>query len=119
MFVPGKAFQPSLMFAGKAEYLSEAQRCSILGQAPGLTQKHKTRLESLAKDEHSSLLRKTVNCGRKKFYRIDPGRALFAILNVYTELIKLGSVQLCYGQTFCYKNSDIKTFTAVINSASQ
>jgi hypothetical protein len=35
MFVPGKPFQPSLMFAGKAgAYPSEAPK------APGLTHKH-------------------------------------------------------------------------------
>ncbi len=47
-------------------YPSEAPfRCSTLGQAPGLTHKHQTRLERLAKDKHSSLLRKSVNYGRK------------------------------------------------------
>jgi hypothetical protein len=52
------------MFAGKAgAYPSEASfRCSTLG--------HWTGLERLARDKHSSLLRKFVNCGRKKFYRI-------------------------------------------------
>ncbi len=34
---------------------------------PGLTHKHKTRLERLAKDKHLSLLQKSVNYGRKKF----------------------------------------------------
>ncbi len=54
MFVPGKPFQTSLMFAGKAgAYLSEGLR--------------------LAKDKNSSLLRKSVNFGRKKFYGIEPG----------------------------------------------
>ncbi len=33
----------------------------------GLTFKHKTRLERLAKDEHSSLLRKSENYSHKKF----------------------------------------------------
>jgi hypothetical protein len=39
------------MLAGKARaYPSEAAfRCSTLGQTPGLTHKHYTRLESLAK----------------------------------------------------------------------
>jgi hypothetical protein len=31
-----------------------------------------TRLESLARDKHSSLLRKSVNYDRKKFYNIGP-----------------------------------------------
>jgi hypothetical protein len=42
------------------------ERCS------GLTCKHYTRLERLARDKHSSLLRKSVNYGRKKFYSTGP-----------------------------------------------
>ncbi len=38
----------------------------------GLTGKHQTRLERLAKDKHSSLLRKSVNCSRNKFYDTGP-----------------------------------------------
>ncbi len=59
VFVPGKPFQPSLMFAGKTGvYLSEAPfRCSNIGQAPGLTCKHQTRLEKLAKGKLSSIMK--------------------------------------------------------------
>ncbi len=41
-FVPGKPFQPSLMFVGKAgAYLSGAPfQWTTLGYAPGLTRKH-------------------------------------------------------------------------------
>ena len=46
--------------------------CSTLGQALGPTHKHQTRLERLARDERSSLLRIFVNDGRKKFYNIGP-----------------------------------------------
>ncbi len=69
-FAPGKPIQPSLMFAGKARaFPSKAPfRYSTLGQAPGLIHKHQTRLERLAKDKHFSLLRKSVNYSRKKFY---------------------------------------------------
>ncbi len=42
------------------------------GKAPGLTHKHQTKLERLASDKHSSLLRKSVNYGRKKFYGLAP-----------------------------------------------
>ncbi len=38
----------------------------------GLTHKNQFRLERLARVKHSSLLRKSVNCSRKKFYRIGP-----------------------------------------------
>jgi hypothetical protein len=38
----------------------------------GLTRKHYTKLERLARDKHSSLLRKYVNYGNKKFYSAGP-----------------------------------------------
>ncbi len=46
---PGKLFRLSLMFAGKLRaYPSEAPfKCSTLGQAPGITCKHYTKLEKL------------------------------------------------------------------------
>jgi hypothetical protein len=47
-------------------------------QAPGLTHKLETTLETLAKDKHSSLLRKFVKCGRKKLYNIGPRPAVVA-----------------------------------------
>ncbi len=46
------------------------KRSSPLGQALGLTHKHLTRLERLARDKPSSLLRIFINYGRKKFYKI-------------------------------------------------
>jgi hypothetical protein len=51
-------------------YPSEALfRCFTVGMTPlGLTHKHSTRLERLDRDKHSSLLRKSVNYSRKKFY---------------------------------------------------
>jgi hypothetical protein len=71
----------SLMFVGKARSLllsGACERCFIhLGSS--LTSKHETRLERLARDKHSSLLRKSVNYGQKKFYNIGPrpqGRVL-------------------------------------------
>jgi hypothetical protein len=70
--VPGRPFQLSVMFVGKAVvYLSEVpSRCSTLGLAPGLTHKHPTRLERPTRDKHSSLLGKFVNyC----FITLDPG----------------------------------------------
>jgi hypothetical protein len=74
VFVSGKYCQPSLMFVGKDRslpYCGASERCFIhLGS--GLTSKHWARLERLARDKHSSLLQKTVNYGRKKFYNIGP-----------------------------------------------
>ncbi len=60
MFVPGKPFQPSLMFVGKA---GEPEMCFTL-VGSGLTR----RLGRLDGDKHTSLLRKSVNYGRNKFY---------------------------------------------------
>jgi hypothetical protein len=48
-FVPGKPFQPILMFVGEDR-----------------------RLERLARDKHSSLSRKSMNYDRKKVYRTGP-----------------------------------------------
>ncbi len=75
MFAPGKSFQDSIVFAGKAgAYPSEAPfKCSILEWAPGLAHKQSTSMERLAKNKHSSLLRIFVNYGQKKFYNIGPG----------------------------------------------
>ncbi len=71
--MPGKPFQPSLIFAGNAgAYLSEAPfRSSTLGYDPALNSKHYTRLEKLVTDKHSSLLGKFVNYDCK-FYNIWP-----------------------------------------------
>jgi hypothetical protein len=68
VFIPGKPFQPSLMYSSKAAvaYLSEA----TLVQAPGLTLKHYTRLERPVSDKRSSLLLTFVNCGFENFYNI-------------------------------------------------
>jgi len=38
----------------------------------GVTHNHYTRLEKLARDKHSSLLRTFVNYGHKKFYNVEP-----------------------------------------------
>ncbi len=71
--VPGNPFQSSLMFEGKAgAYPNETPfRCSTLGYTPGFIHKHQTRQEKIGKGKHSSLLRKFIHYGRKKFYNID------------------------------------------------
>jgi len=48
-FLPGKPLQPSQMFVVKA--LAYPFMCSTLGLAPGLKQKHLTRLERPAGDK--------------------------------------------------------------------
>jgi hypothetical protein len=52
VFVPGKTFQPSLMFASKA---------------PGVTIKHLIRLERIVRNKCSSLLGLFVNYKEKCF----------------------------------------------------
>jgi hypothetical protein len=57
-FVPGKPFQPSLIFVVKARSLpkSGAPERQFTWVGSGLTRKHKTKLERLARDKHPSLL---------------------------------------------------------------
>ncbi len=104
MFVPGKLFQPNLMFVGKARGLPKSgspQRCfNLVG--PGLASKHWTRLERLAKDKHSSVLRRSVNYGHNKFYSTGP---------------RLGSESGFFFHLFFITRANIiKLFMAVINS---
>jgi len=62
------------MFVGEARslpYRGAPERCfTWIGS--GHTCKHWTWLERLARDKHSSLLRKYVNYGSKKFYSTGP-----------------------------------------------
>ncbi len=68
--------------------------------------KHQTRQERFARDKHSSLLRKSVNYGRKKFYEIDPWLINFKWRHDYQsndtrQNSKEGSTRLniiCYDQ---------------------
>jgi len=46
------------------------ERCSTLRLTTGLTHKHYVRLERLARDKHTSKLRKFVNYRGKKFYNV-------------------------------------------------
>ncbi len=52
MFVLGKAYQPSVN----------------LGEAPGVTHKHKAKLERLARDKHSILFGPYVNYYKRKSF---------------------------------------------------
>ncbi len=104
MFVPGKPFQPSLMFVGEARSLpwSGAPERSFTRVGSGLTRKRKTRLEKLAVHKHSSLLRKSVNYGRKIFYstglidacplREAPILTAFFISRHFFQVVKLSDV---------------------------
>ncbi len=62
------------MFVGDTWSLPQSgapERC-FTRVSSGLTQKHETRLERLAKDKHSSLLQKSVNYVCKFFYSTGP-----------------------------------------------
>jgi hypothetical protein len=66
------------MFASKAKSSTkrgETERGSTW-VGSGLAHKHYSRLERLARDKHSSLLRKSVHYGGKKFYSTGPRMAL-------------------------------------------
>jgi hypothetical protein len=79
LFVPARHFQPSLMFVRKAGVcLSKAPfGYSTLWLALGLMHKDWTRQERPAREKHSSLLRKSVNYGRKKSYNVCPRWGLY------------------------------------------
>jgi hypothetical protein len=72
----GNPFQPSLMLVGKARSLPQngaPERCfTQIGS--GLTRKYYTRLERLAMDKHTSLLRNSVNYDRENFIVQAPGK---------------------------------------------
>ncbi len=70
MFVLGKPFQPSLMFASNAGAYPSEKAPLRLGL--GLSHKQQTRLERLAKRKHSGSLKKLVNYNPKIFYNIWP-----------------------------------------------
>jgi hypothetical protein len=69
MFLHGKHFQTSVMFAGMARSLhrSVSLERGFTRAGSGLTNKHYTRLEKLSMDTHSSLLRNFENYGLKGF----------------------------------------------------
>ncbi len=74
MFVSGKHCQPILMFLGKARSLpySGVFERGFICLGSNLISSHYSRLERLARDKHSSLLRKSLNYGQKKVYNIGP-----------------------------------------------
>jgi hypothetical protein len=81
MFSLGMPFQPNLMFVGNVSSLTKsaaAERC-FTWLSSGLTQKHSTRLEKLARVKLCSLLRILVNYGRKMFYRCHCSKSCFVI----------------------------------------
>jgi hypothetical protein len=63
VFVPGKPFQPGLLYVGKAKGLPEWSTFQVLHS-----------VEKLFRNKHSSLLRKSVNYVRKKFIWLAPGQ---------------------------------------------
>ncbi len=77
-------------------------RCSTLEQAPGLTREHQTILERLARDKHSSLLRKSLNYGQKSFITSGPVMELnshFHIKVLFCRSASFGRKAFCR-QTF-------------------
>ncbi len=73
MFVPGKPFQPSLVFDGKDRSLSYSKVPERFVSWVGLALPTNIRLSRLARHKHSSSLWKSVNYSRDKFYDTGPG----------------------------------------------
>ncbi len=88
-------FQPSLIFVGEVRSLpqSGAPRWCFTQVGSGLTCIHKTRLERLARDKHSSLLQKSVNYGHKKFYSTSPCAASIPQPHIVKSLFKWSLVR--------------------------
>ena len=103
MLVPGKLFQPSLVFVGKAgAYPSEAPLYFRL-----LALLANFRLGWKNRDERSSLLRTLVNYDRKKFYSFF--LSLFGKFSFICELVK--NVELTEKKNKRFKwNSGAVTF---------
>ncbi len=82
-----------------------------LGQAPGLTHKHYTRLKRLARDKTSGLLQKPIKYGCKKFYNIGPWWIVLTAemptlpLNLDCQPIHLTSKTLCWQKCRQYRNT--------------
>jgi hypothetical protein len=57
---------------------------SLYSKALGLFHKHSTRLERLARDKHTSLLRTFANYGRKSFVTLGPGQD---VIKLFTSVI--------------------------------
>ena len=83
MLVTGKPFQHSLLLVRKAgaHPIGALKRSSPSRVAPSLTHKHKTRLERLASDKHSSLSHISINYA-VKFYRISLWVLYFKTLQI-------------------------------------
>ncbi len=75
-------------------------RCSTLGQTPGLTHKHKTRLVILARDKHSSLLQESIKNRQKKFYSIGPSCQCFITFYICNLRMFAISWSVCPCQAF-------------------
>ncbi len=121
MFVSVRPLQPSLIFVGKTRSLPKRCTFHLLHSRVGssLTCTHYTKPQRLAVDKRSSLLRKFVNYGRKKFYNIGPwyyAQCQITVIEVFLEtshscLIFIHEVrdrQQYYKTFFCVTVGDAK-----------
>ncbi len=88
MIVPSKPFQPGLVIVSKARNppSSGALEIFFTQVGSGLTCKHLTRLEGLARDKHSSSLQKSVNYGSNKCYDTGPRPNVIFLTNLKADL---------------------------------
>ncbi len=98
------------MFVGKAgPYLiEEAFRSSTLGQSPSLAHKQQTRLEQLTGYKHSSLLQKSVNYVRKKFYNIGTRCQCYKTFFLHHCQQGLISYRVCPWKPFLVRSQNLR-----------
>jgi hypothetical protein len=103
-FVPGKFYQPSLMFASKAKvYPIEAPlRCPLKGRLLALPTNIRLGWKMNVCDKHSSLLRKLVNYGQKSFITMGPGA--FFIQRFSSLMVEQNKLECLFRQVF-FKDS--------------
>ncbi len=98
-FVPGKPFQPSLMFVDMARSLHQSGFTQV---GSDLARKHQTKLEKLVRDQHNSLLRKFGKYSSRKFYNIGPlGQCYKSFYGRKLRLFVI-SQNVCPWQVFMY-----------------
>ncbi len=99
MFVPGKPFQPSLMFVGEAWVYPRVEhlKCVSLGWAPALPTNIRLGWKSLP-NKISSLLWKSVNYKRKQFYSTGPMCYYFISWFLWSKMshCKKSQTSMCY-----------------------
>ncbi len=109
-----QAFPAQSIVCGQGQELT--LECSLSGASERffnrvgscITNKRQTRLEKLAREKHSSLLRKFETCGRKKFITLSPGLIILGqILREREYFIDISQYQLLSSRQLIIKSNVI------------